>query len=194
MAPESSTLKKGSRVVVITDIPGVAAGTTGRVGRAIGVKTTRYRVKFDNGVDALSVAEGKLVSPAAWEFLKQSQTDSGSKITHVTVSAAVPVGTAVGTSPKLEAPPVAQAPPKETPPPPAPAKSQSRRPLVTAVPQVTIRVLRRSPPNRARLEGLWALTSMLKTALHPSRNPKCNKNRRKSRLRVKRRWRAAQQP
>ena len=81
MAPESSTLKKGSRVVVITDIPGVAAGTTGRIGRAIGVKTTRYRVKFDNGVDALSVAEGKLVSPAAWEFLKQSQTDSGSKIT-----------------------------------------------------------------------------------------------------------------
>ena len=61
MAPESSTLKKGSRVVVITDIPGVAAGTTGRVGRAIGVKTTRYRVKFDNGVDVLSVAEGKLV-------------------------------------------------------------------------------------------------------------------------------------
>ena len=128
MAPESSTLKKGSRVVVITDIPGVAAGTTGRVGRAIGVKTTRYRVKFDNGVDALSVAEGKLVSPAAWEFLKQSQTDSGSKITHVTVSAAVPVGTAGGTSPKLEAPPVAQAPPKETPPPPAPAKKPEPAP------------------------------------------------------------------
>lgn len=128
MAPESSTLKKGSRVVVITDIPGVAAGTTGRVGRAIGVKTTRYRVKFDNGVDVLSVAEGKLVSPAAWEFLKQSQTDGGSKITHVTVSAAVPVGTAAATSPTLEAPPVAQTPPKETPPPPAPAKKPEPAP------------------------------------------------------------------
>jgi hypothetical protein len=122
MAPESSTLKKGSRVVVITDLPGVSAGTTGRVGRSIGVKAARYRVKFDNGVDVLSVAEGKLVSPAAWEFLKQSQTGDSSNVTQVTVSAAVPVGAAAVAAPAPEMAPPAQAPPKVAPPAPPVAK------------------------------------------------------------------------
>ena len=126
MAPESSTLKKGSRVVVITDLPGVSAGTPGRVGRSIGVKAARYRVKFDNGVDVLSVAEGKLVSPAAWEFLKQSQTGDSSNVTQVTVSAAVPVGAAAVAAPAPEMAPPAQAPPKVAPP--APPVAQKPKP------------------------------------------------------------------
>ena len=59
MAPESSTLKKGARVVVITDLPGVSAGTAGRVGRSIGIKPVRYRVQFENGVNSLSDAESR---------------------------------------------------------------------------------------------------------------------------------------
>ena len=128
MAPESSTLKKGSRVVVITDLPGVSAGTPGRVGRSIGVKAARYRVKFDNGVDVLSVAEGKLVSPAAWEFLKQSQTGDSSKVTQVTVSAAVPVGAAAVAAPAPEIAPPAQAPPKAAPPTPPVAEKPKPEP------------------------------------------------------------------
>lgn len=76
MAPESSALKKGARVVVIDDLPGVVAGTAGRVGRSIGIKTVRYRVQFENGVNSMSVAESKLVSPAAWEFIKERQVAS----------------------------------------------------------------------------------------------------------------------
>ena len=108
MAPESSTLKKGSRVVVITDIPGVAAGTTGRVG-SIGVKTTRYRVKFDNGADVLSVAEGKLVSPLPGTSLSRAKLTAAQNYPRDSFLA-VPVGTAAATSPTLEAPPVAQTP------------------------------------------------------------------------------------
>ena len=47
MAPESSNLKKGTRVVLVDDLPGVKAGTAGRVGRSIGIKSTRYRVHFE---------------------------------------------------------------------------------------------------------------------------------------------------
>lgn len=94
MAPESSTLKKGARVVLIDDLPGVSAGTAGKVGRSIGVKTIRYRVRFDNGVDVLSVAEAKLVSPAAWEFIKTAPTATTDSPATSTVAAAVPVAAA----------------------------------------------------------------------------------------------------
>jgi hypothetical protein len=94
MAPESSTLKKGARVVLIDDLPGVSAGTTGKVGRSIGVKTTRYRVRFDNGVDVLSVSEAKLVSPAAWEFIKAAPAATSGGPATSTVAAAVPVAVA----------------------------------------------------------------------------------------------------
>ena len=185
MAPESSTLKKGSRVVVITDIPGVAAGTTGRVGRAIGVKTTRYRVKFDNGVDALSVAEGKLVSPAAWEFLKQSQTD-GSKITHDGFAAVPGVPQSVR-HPSSRLPGSASTshetcPPAPQKPEPAPSSdsgSSSDDPSRGAL-----------PSREAR--RLWAAS--MRRQLCTRAGTRVQQEPRKSRLRVKRRWRAAQQP
>ena len=91
MAPESSTLKKGARVVVIDDLPGVSAGTAGKVGRSIGVKSVRYRVQFENGVNAMSVAESKLVSPAAWEFIKENRVTIKENGNTQVVAAAVPV-------------------------------------------------------------------------------------------------------
>ena len=110
MAPESSTLKKGARVVVITDLPGVAAGTAGRVGRSIGIKTVRYRVQFENGVNSLSVAESKLVSPAAWEFIKENResatgTENGSPRA---VAAAVPVAASQSVVDPAPQPPAAK--------------------------------------------------------------------------------------
>ena len=102
MAPESSTLKKGTLVVLIADLPGVAAGTSGRVGRAIGIKTTRYRVSFDNGVESLSVPEGKLVSPAAWAYIQDNAVEvSNGHLNHVPASA-VPI--AAATTPAEPAP------------------------------------------------------------------------------------------
>ena len=96
MAPESSTLKKGARVVVIDDLPGVSAGTAGKVGRSIGIKAVRYRVQFENGVNALSVAESKLVSPAAWEFIKENRVSVVQNGSTPTVATAVPVAASQG--------------------------------------------------------------------------------------------------
>ena len=111
MAPESSTLKKGARVVVIDDLPGVSAGTAGKVGRSIGIKTVRYRVQFENGVNVLSVAESKLVSPAAWEFLKENRESVRENGSPAVVAAAVPVA-------------ASKAPPQPTPPPAAAMEEQ----------------------------------------------------------------------
>ena len=124
MAPESSALKKGARVVVIDDLPGVSAGTAGKVGRSIGIKTVRYRIQFENGVNAMSVAESKLVSPAAWEFLKENResvTENGSP---PVVAAAVPV--AASEAPAAPAPqpvPVDETPPVTSTPAPEPEAS-----------------------------------------------------------------------
>jgi len=124
MAPESSALKKGARVVAIDDLPGVSAGTAGKVGRSIGIKTVRYRIQFENGVNAMSVAESKLVSPAAWEFLKENResvTENGSP---PVVAAAVPV--AASEAPAAPAPqpaPVDETPPATSTPAPEPEAS-----------------------------------------------------------------------
>jgi len=104
MAPESSALKKGARVVVIDNLPGVAAGTAGRVGRAVGIKTVRYRVEFENGINALSVAESKLVSPAAWEFLKENQIAAPQAAPASSSTPAAPA-VAIGAAPAPTTPP-----------------------------------------------------------------------------------------
>ena len=129
MSAEGSTLKKGARIVLIVDLPGVAAGTPGKVGRSIGVKSTRYRVKFENGVEALSVAEGKLVSPAAWEYIKDNQISSHNEQPGPSVAAAVPISAASAPSTAPTQPPAASpqpppaAKPEPVPPPPPPQPS-----------------------------------------------------------------------
>ena len=129
MSAEGSTLKKGARIVLIVDLPGVAAGTPGKVGRSIGVKSTRYRVKFENGVEALSVAEGKLVSPAAWEYIKDNQIASHNEQPGPSVAAAVPISAASAPSTAPTQPPAASqqpppaAKPEPVPPPPPPQPS-----------------------------------------------------------------------
>lgn len=67
MATDTATLKKGTRIVVNTDLPGAPEGTPGKVGRAVGMAITRYRVAFDNGTSFNSVAASKLVPEAEWE-------------------------------------------------------------------------------------------------------------------------------
>tara|TARA_Y100000768_G_scaffold144544_1_gene107849 strand:+ start:5155 stop:5784 length:630 start_codon:yes stop_codon:yes gene_type:complete len=125
MAPESSALKKGARVIVIDDLPGVTAGTAGRVGRAIGIKTVRYRVQFENGINALSVAESKLVSPAAWEFIKEQQIAPPQAVPNTPSAPAVPVAAAPASAPTPDAPTTAPETSATTPQQSSPASSAS---------------------------------------------------------------------
>ncbi|MCY3949315.1 MAG: hypothetical protein OXF61_08940 [Acidimicrobiaceae bacterium] len=65
-----SEYKRGTRVVVTEDIPGVPEGTPGKCGRGLGFAIKRYRVRFDNDIEAISVAHSKLVPESEWpQFL-----------------------------------------------------------------------------------------------------------------------------
>lgn len=76
MAESIAEYKKGTRVVVIDNISGVAEGTAGKVGRAIGLDLKRYRVEFDNGVSCTSVAHNKLVPVPAWPALQEARIEA----------------------------------------------------------------------------------------------------------------------
>ena len=65
-----SEYRRGTRVVVTEDLPGVPEGTPGKCGRGLGFAIKRYRVRFDNDVEAISVAHSKLVPEEEWsQFL-----------------------------------------------------------------------------------------------------------------------------
>ena len=65
-----SEYKRGTRVVVNENLPGVPEGTPGKCGRGLGFAIKRYRVRFDNDVEVVSVAHGKLVPEDEWpQFL-----------------------------------------------------------------------------------------------------------------------------
>jgi hypothetical protein len=69
---DTTTLKRGTRVIVSSPIAGVPEGTGGRVTARIGLTLPRYRVAFDNGVATTSVAHTKLVREQDWdEFLAE---------------------------------------------------------------------------------------------------------------------------
>ena len=48
---DDERLKPGQRVYAVQDLPGVTAGTGGRVTIVTGLSWVRYRVRFDNGVE-----------------------------------------------------------------------------------------------------------------------------------------------
>ncbi len=57
-------------MILTEDIPGVPEGTPGKCGRGLGFAIKRYRVRFDNDVEAMSVAHSKLVPENEWpQFL-----------------------------------------------------------------------------------------------------------------------------
>lgn len=65
-----SEYRRGTRVVVTEDLPGVPEGTSGKCGRGLGFAIKRYRVRFDNDVEIISVAHNKLVPEDEWpQFL-----------------------------------------------------------------------------------------------------------------------------
>ncbi len=65
-----SEYRRGTRVILTEDIRGVPEGTPGKCGRGLGFAIKRYRVRFDNDVEAMSVAHSKLVPETEWpQFL-----------------------------------------------------------------------------------------------------------------------------
>ncbi len=60
-------LHKGAEVIAAVDLPGVPAGTSGKVVIVNGLTWLRAWVRFANGVAMGSVGGEKLVTPAEWE-------------------------------------------------------------------------------------------------------------------------------
>lgn len=57
---DSAQQMRGRRVVAAIDMPGVPAGTTGKIQMTNGFRWTRYWVLFDNGVDRGSLGEKQI--------------------------------------------------------------------------------------------------------------------------------------
>lgn len=51
------------RVEAVQDLPGVPAGTPGRIVMVTGLSWIRYRVEFDNGVE-LSLLDSRYLKPS----------------------------------------------------------------------------------------------------------------------------------
>ena len=90
MATDTTTLKKGSRIVVTEALPGVPEGTPGKVGRSVGMHLTRYRVAFDNGTSFNSVAHTKLVPEGEWESFQEEREAAAAKAAAGQTEAAAP--------------------------------------------------------------------------------------------------------
>jgi hypothetical protein len=63
MASTTDELKRRDQVVAAVDLPGVPAGTPGRVMIRNGLRWIRYRVRFDNGAEIGSLDRAQLARP-----------------------------------------------------------------------------------------------------------------------------------
>lgn len=70
MATDSPPLKRKTRVVLTSDLPGVPEGTAGKVGSHVGLELLRYRVAFDNGMEVAQVPSTRLVLEDEWDDVK----------------------------------------------------------------------------------------------------------------------------
>ncbi len=57
---KNAELRKGDTVVAVEELPRVPVGTAGRISMVSGLRWTRYRVQFDNGV-SLGSLDGRLI-------------------------------------------------------------------------------------------------------------------------------------
>ena len=78
MAKNSNTdspapLRRRKFVHAAVDLPGVPAGTRGRVITVVGIRWVRYRVDFDNGVEIGTLDRSVLMTPKEWD---ERDTDS----------------------------------------------------------------------------------------------------------------------
>jgi len=76
--PDADRLRKREKVVAAVDLPGVPAGTPGRVVLEAGFRWFRYRVRFENGVEMGSIGRAKLMRRSEWERERPPQSTSTS--------------------------------------------------------------------------------------------------------------------
>ncbi len=62
-----NVFKVRAKVVAAVDLPGVPAGTPGKVTLKNGFRWTRYRVYFDNGEDIGSLDGTQLMARKEWD-------------------------------------------------------------------------------------------------------------------------------
>ena len=75
--PESSPepFRRHAKVVAAVDLPGVPAGTPGKVFLVSGVTWLRYRVRFENGAEIGTLDRSVLMSRDEWdEHLRAERT------------------------------------------------------------------------------------------------------------------------
>ncbi len=63
---DGDKLRFHEKVVAAVDLPGVPAGTPGKVTLINGFRWTRYRVYFDNGADVGSLDRSQLALRKEW--------------------------------------------------------------------------------------------------------------------------------
>jgi hypothetical protein len=66
-----AVLARKERVVASNDMPGIPAGTGGKVTIVEGFEWVRYWVRFDNGVIRGSVNRANLARPAEWAEIQR---------------------------------------------------------------------------------------------------------------------------
>lgn len=64
---DDGRLKFHEKVVAAVDLPGVPAGTPGKVTLVNGFRWIRYRVYFDNGADVGSLDRSQIATRSEWE-------------------------------------------------------------------------------------------------------------------------------
>jgi hypothetical protein len=64
---DAPLFKRHQKVVAAVDLPGVPAGTRGKVMLDTGLTWVRYRVRFDNGVEVPWVEADQLATREHWE-------------------------------------------------------------------------------------------------------------------------------
>ncbi len=74
---DEAAFKVGQKVVNRVDLPGVPAGTPGRVVMVNGLSWIRYRVAFDNGADVGFVEADQLVTPDQWRAIQAHTARQG---------------------------------------------------------------------------------------------------------------------
>jgi hypothetical protein len=66
-------LKRRKWVVAANDLPGIPAGTRGRVLTVVGFRWVRYRVSFDNGRERGSISREDLATPDEYAKLRDGE-------------------------------------------------------------------------------------------------------------------------
>jgi hypothetical protein len=70
---KTGELRKGDTVVAVEELPRVPLGTAGKISMVSGLRWTRYRVQFDNGV-SLGSLDGRLIGRPGDHVASNGQT------------------------------------------------------------------------------------------------------------------------